>query len=157
MQEEIVIDPDCEACGGKCCVGDIEVMPNEPLYGNETVTEPVSGKPYDRVMRTAIDGRCTCLVGGKCSIYDSRPVICRRFQLGSPCCVAFFSGRKTAHACDDCVLYALSEDDAADIADTAVESVEAGFEDAGVELPEDGRIAISGILMAFVSKFIRVR
>lgn len=150
-------NPDCSTCGGKCCVGDIEVMPNEPLYGNEALTEPISDKKYDRVMRVAIDGTCACLVNGQCTIYESRPNVCRRFQMGSTCCRAFAYGKRTVHACEECVLHSLSVETAVDIASSAAESVSAGFDDAGVELPVESKVALEGILMAFVSKFIGQR
>lgn len=159
MSEEAKIVPDCDSCGGKCCVGDIEVAPGEPLYGNEFLTTCVggSGKPYDRVMNVSSAGKCICLVDGRCSIYESRPAVCRRFQLGSKCCLAFSSGEKLSHSCKDCVLYSLSAEDASEIAASAADSVEASFEDSGVEFPSAEKESVFSVVMDIVVKFVGKR
>ena len=100
----------CKNCNGKCCVGDIEVIPSDSIYSNDNLTVLILNKQYnerntDRFMRVNKDNQCICLIDGLCSIYDNRPDICKKFQYGSQCCIDFQNGTKTNHFCDDCKLY----------------------------------------------------
>jgi Fe-S-cluster containining protein len=69
----------CLTChGSNCCVDPIEVFPLDYM-------------PY----KLARDGKmivndkkqCIALVNGKCSIYEDRPIVCRKYK-----CEKFFKG-----------------------------------------------------------------
>ena len=95
----------CKDCNGKCCVGDIEIIPSDSIYKNDNLTISIPNKKHERFMRVSEDNQCICLIDGICSIYDNRPEICRKFTYGSKCCFDFQSGTKTNHFCTDCELY----------------------------------------------------
>lgn len=93
----------CDICGGKCCVGIIEVFPYDEVFTDRSLTT-ISLLEDERVMQTKPGGQCIALIDGKCSIYDKRPMICRRFLLDSPCCKSFQEGRIRVHICNPCDL-----------------------------------------------------
>ena len=96
----------CRTCGGLCCFGIIDVYSSDDVYyeGFVTIKADAENDNYDRQMRQNPDGSCICLVNGKCSIYERRPIVCRAFKVHSKCCNDFWSGKKTSHACKDCIV-----------------------------------------------------
>ena len=100
------MDSLCEDCGGKCCVGIIEVMPDDDVYEDDFLAIDVPEHNRFRVMKTDGTNRCIALMSdGLCSIYDKRPSVCRRFEIGGECCGDFRSGRKNRHSCKSCRLF----------------------------------------------------
>ena len=73
-------DPRCAGCDGACCRGfpsvELTWVEYERLreIGATRLVLPLAGPPL-----LLIDFCCEFLVGGRCSIYDQRPGICRRF------------------------------------------------------------------------------
>lgn len=92
----------CEQCGGRCCVGDIDVYATDMVYLDGALTESITGRHYNRIMKTGPDGKCLQLVDGRCAIYGKRPEICRMFQMGSECCSDFLGMKKIRHICPIC-------------------------------------------------------
>ena len=79
------VDPPCPSCAA-CCVGlEAELAPGLDDVPDELVD--VSREGY-LVMAQRADGSCLALANGKCSIYERRPLECRRFERGSPDCFA---------------------------------------------------------------------
>lgn len=73
-------DDRCQKCGGACCrsFSDVELSWEEfeRLHdlGATQLHFALVGPP-----RLVIDYNCEFLTGGRCSIYEARPDICRRF------------------------------------------------------------------------------
>lgn len=99
---EVPMNDQCQQCGGKCCVGFIDVYSNDEIYYDNTLVWEVEGNAYDRIMQTDENSKCIALVNGKCSIYDKRPQVCRWFEVGSRCCENFRSGKINSHICLPC-------------------------------------------------------
>lgn len=80
------VDPtvSCMNCDAVCCRLTVVVMPEDPVPGHFTET---TGHGITVMARdeegwcVAIDQKRMC-----CSIYDSRPGICRKFAMGGPYC-----------------------------------------------------------------------
>jgi len=106
----------CKKCGGKCCVGIIEVYSSDEIYCADDLTIPSQDSNY-RCMRTNDNNQCICLVDGKCAIYSKRPQICKKFRVNSTCCNSFINGKKKIHVCDPCVLYKNSSGNVKEIND----------------------------------------
>ena len=99
----------CHDCGGKCCVGIIEVLPSDVLYQDESLTIAVAEHHRFRVMRMDMSGRCAALSGGLCSVYEHRPWVCRKFELGGECCLSFRDEKKKIHECKKCLLFEIEK------------------------------------------------
>jgi Fe-S-cluster containining protein len=98
----IDINQDCKECGGKCCVGIIEVFPNDKAYHDLSLSKEFKGEFQDRVMITDKDNKCIALKDGMCTIYEDRPDICKRFEFGSECCNKFRTDEILSHTCKHC-------------------------------------------------------
>jgi len=81
---------ECFQCGGKCCIGIIEVRPEDEVYNDENLTVEYNGC---RIMKPDSHGYCVALKEGLCSIHEKRPKICRDFAVSSPCCLLFREGK----------------------------------------------------------------
>jgi Fe-S-cluster containining protein len=74
-------DERCQTCGGACCRSFSDVALTWDEYkrlqniGATRLQLSLSG-PH----RLVIDYNCEFLADGRCSIYEDRPVICRRFS-----------------------------------------------------------------------------
>jgi hypothetical protein len=74
-------DPRCAECDGACCRGfpavDLTWEEYERLgeLGASRLVLPLAGPPL-----LLIDYGCEFLVNDRCTIYDERPEICRRFS-----------------------------------------------------------------------------
>jgi Fe-S-cluster containining protein len=74
-------DECCQACGGACCRSFSDVALTWDEYkrlqelGATRLQLSLTG-PH----RLVIDYNCEFLVNGRCSIYEDRPEICRRFS-----------------------------------------------------------------------------
>jgi len=102
---KIALSKLCRTCNGKCCVGEVEVFKWDAIYSDQSLTMQVDDNGLrDRVMKVDSDNNCVALIEGKCSIYEKRPTVCRRFTVGSPCCIDFCTGEKIKHACVKCDL-----------------------------------------------------
>lgn len=74
---------DCQTCGGRCCAGwTIDVLPGLDEVPDRMVKEDRLLGP---VMRER-NGACIALRDGRCSIYESRPKVCRDFEAGGDAC-----------------------------------------------------------------------
>lgn len=98
------MNKECSECQGKCCVGVIEVFPEDEIYNDLTLTKSYIQADYDRVMITDKEHKCIALINGTCSIYDKRPQICRAFKVNSECCIKFRNGELKSHTCEKCCL-----------------------------------------------------
>jgi len=83
---------DCLKCGGKCCVGIIEVFSNDAIFYDETLVCECDEFLPDRVMMMGTDLKCIALKDGKCSIYEKRPTVCRQFEVGCSRCYNYKNG-----------------------------------------------------------------
>lgn len=80
------IDPSvqCTSCDAVCCRLTVVLMPEDRIPPRFTTLDPGGLE----VMAHGDDGWCVCLdrVSMNCSIYESRPTICRTFAMGSAYC-----------------------------------------------------------------------
>ena len=76
--------PACEECGGACCKGMILDL-RKGMNGDEKRWLGLHG--YDENGRVKFDQPCLKLEDGKCSIYETRPGICRTMKVGSRECL----------------------------------------------------------------------
>ncbi len=85
MSAVLATDIHCDACDAVCCRLTVVVMPEDDVAEHFT-TRTASGL---RVMARDEEGWCVALDGARmcCSIYESRPEVCRRFAMGGPYCV----------------------------------------------------------------------
>jgi Fe-S-cluster containining protein len=86
------VDPDidpsvaCSACDAVCCRLTVVLLPGDDVPERFTAwTEEGL-----HVMAHDEDGWCVAVDGARhcCSIYDTRPAICRKFAMGGPYCRA---------------------------------------------------------------------
>lgn len=74
---------DCQTCGGRCCAGwAVDVLPGLDEVPDRMVKED---RLFGPVMRER-NGACIALRDGRCSIYESRPKVCRDFEAGGAAC-----------------------------------------------------------------------
>jgi Fe-S-cluster containining protein len=82
------IDPtvSCSACDAVCCRLTVLVMPEDNVPPHLTAHNEAGLL----VMAHDEDGWCVAVDGARlnCSIYATRPAICRRFVMGGPYCRA---------------------------------------------------------------------
>lgn len=82
------IDPaiDCERCDAVCCRLTVIVSPDDRVADYLTTHTP-DGL---HVMARDEDGWCVAVDSARmcCSIYESRPQVCRDFAMGAPHCQA---------------------------------------------------------------------
>ena len=78
--------PLCERCDAVCCRLTVVLQPEDGVP--ERVTAWTDEGLH--VMAHDEDGWCVAIDGGRmcCSIYESRPAICRKFAMGGPYCSA---------------------------------------------------------------------
>ncbi|MFC4728576.1 YkgJ family cysteine cluster protein [Coralloluteibacterium thermophilus] len=80
------IDPgvQCVRCDAVCCRLQVVVMPEDPVPRHFVD----SRRPGLNLMAKGEDGWCAALdpVHMRCSIYELRPAVCRRFAMGSAYC-----------------------------------------------------------------------
>lgn len=67
-------------------------LPNDH---NFEVLLSLRGKREGNTVR--IDAKCAALVGGACSIHTTRPDACRRYEVGSPQCIASITSQRLSH------------------------------------------------------------
>jgi len=97
----------CQYCGGKCCVGEIEVFSFDEIYSDPVYTIKVANNGIrDQLMRTNPQNHCVAYKEDKCCIYYKRPTVCREFAVDSPCCLNFKSNKVNKHSCEPCVVVA---------------------------------------------------
>lgn len=75
----------CDACDAVCCRLTVVLMPEDNVAAHLTARTPAGLL----VMARGEDGWCVALDGVRmsCSIYDTRPSICRKFAMAGPYCV----------------------------------------------------------------------
>ncbi|NUS38833.1 MAG: YkgJ family cysteine cluster protein [Lysobacter sp.] len=86
------VDPDidpgirCDACDAVCCRLTVVLLPGDDVP--ERLTAWTDEGLH--VMARDEDGWCVAVDGARqcCSIYESRPAICRKFAMGGPYCRA---------------------------------------------------------------------
>ncbi len=93
-KERLVVPADCGKCGACCRSDSSSFVPllggNQKRLGSQlaALTEVRHGQLYMRMR----DGVCTALDESeglsRCSVYDSRPDVCRTFQQGSDECLS---------------------------------------------------------------------
>ncbi len=76
----------CSTCEAVCCRLTVVLQPEEPIPGHLTTYSPEGL----RVMKRGSDGWCVALSGTRmnCSIYETRPSVCRRFVMNGAYCKA---------------------------------------------------------------------
>lgn len=76
---------ECGSCDAVCCRLTV-VLSSEDNVANHLTTHTDAGL---HVMARDEDGWCVALDSSRmcCSIYDSRPEICRRFRMAGPYCL----------------------------------------------------------------------
>lgn len=82
--EPVDQDVDCKACDAVCCRLTVVLMPEDVVPGHLT-TQTGHGL---RVMARDEEGWCVAIDQRRmcCSIYESRPTICRKFAMGGAYC-----------------------------------------------------------------------
>ncbi len=74
----------CSSCDAVCCRLTVVLMPDDrvPEHLTERTQEGL------HVMARDEEGWCVAVDGARmcCSIYESRPAICRKFAMGGPYC-----------------------------------------------------------------------
>lgn len=100
----IMMNKTCKKCGGKCCVGTIEVFLNDEIYSDTSLTKECREDDYYRAMIVDNQNKCIALKDGLCSIYDKRPSICKDFEFDSGCCRRLKIGEVNSHTCNPCML-----------------------------------------------------
>ena len=96
----------CDQCGGKCCCDLIDVYPTDDLWNKpEFLKDAPEGLSFKKAIKTNESGMCMFLESGKCTIYDTRPQVCRRFKVDSECCNKFFNNTLTIHECRSCKVF----------------------------------------------------
>lgn len=74
----------CTNCDAVCCRLTVVLMPDDaiPLHLTEVTAKGLA------IMARDEDGWCVAIDQARmcCSIYDSRPAICRAFSMGGPYC-----------------------------------------------------------------------
>ncbi len=78
------MNPTCAQCGGACCWG-VMIDPFRGFSGDEQRWLKLHG--FKKPDRIKLDKACEMLNDGKCSIYETRPNVCKRFVVGSPECL----------------------------------------------------------------------
>lgn len=75
----------CDACDAVCCRLTVVLMPEDNVAAHLTARTPAGLQ----VMARGEDGWCVALDGVhmRCSIYDTRPAICRKFAMAGPYCL----------------------------------------------------------------------
>ena len=75
----------CDACDAVCCRLTVVLMPEDNVAAHLTEKTPAGL----HVMARGEDGWCVALDGVRmrCSIYATRPVICRKFTMAGPYCL----------------------------------------------------------------------
>lgn len=85
----------CKLCRGACCESIVLPLPPDPDHA-AWLLKHGSGGPWPGTV--ALECRCRALVDGKCSVYDSRPQVCRDYQPGSDPCRAAVIARRLGKA-----------------------------------------------------------
>ena len=77
---------DCARCDAVCCRLTVVVQPEDGIAEHLTTL----GDRGLRVMARDEEGWCVAVDSAhmRCSIYDARPEVCRRFTMGGPYCEA---------------------------------------------------------------------
>jgi Fe-S-cluster containining protein len=78
-------DVHCSRCDAVCCRLTVVLLPDDAVPAHLTA---VSEHGLD-VMARDEDGWCVALDAAthRCTIYDSRPELCRKFAMGGPYCL----------------------------------------------------------------------
>ncbi len=69
----------CGTCS-LCCHGNVFLFPDEDANGLPTVIARRMDGAMLRRLEQKSDGECAHLIEGRCSVYDKRPRICRKFD-----------------------------------------------------------------------------
>ena len=85
----------CEICRGACCES-VAIERFLPPVVTESDWWKVRTKPSPQ--GRTLECRCPKLQGGKCVIYDMRPVACQTFAVGSFACRAAVVTRRPEQA-----------------------------------------------------------
>ena len=80
----------CSLCRGACCEGiilpvkfrDSDIQKWFALHGTQTD------------VGVYMECKCSALKRGKCSLYESRPNVCKDFPVGSPGCISAIKRRR---------------------------------------------------------------
>ena len=77
-------DADCGRCDAVCCRLTVVLQDGDRIPAHYTTRTPVGL----HVMARDEEGWCVALDGARmrCSIYDTRPQVCRRFVMSGPYC-----------------------------------------------------------------------
>jgi len=100
----LIMNNDCEKCGGRCCTGIIDVYSSDEIFYDNTLTTHMEEIPYDKVMIMDDNLKCIALKNGKCSIYEKRPLVCQEFKVGCSCCLNFQNKKLNSHSCEFCTV-----------------------------------------------------
>ena len=75
----------CDNCDAVCCRLTVVLMPDDNVAEHFTELTPAGL----RVMARDEEGWCVALDGSRmcCSIYESRPAVCRSFAMAGPYCL----------------------------------------------------------------------
>lgn len=74
----------CDSCDAVCCRLTVVLAPEDDVAGHLTTRTPAGL----HVMARDDEGWCVALDAARmcCSIYETRPEVCRRFRMAGPYC-----------------------------------------------------------------------
>ena len=82
----------CEKCKGACCAS----FSIPSLGGTDDMSRWLAFHGTQRDGSLEFECRCSKLTGaGRCSIYESRPLVCVKYVAGGPQCLATLHRRRT--------------------------------------------------------------
>lgn len=72
-------DVPCNGCS-QCCQGPQRILTLDPETEDLSAYETYTDEHGRTLLAGRVDGTCIYLQGGKCSIYERRPLACRNFD-----------------------------------------------------------------------------
>lgn len=90
-------EPKCEECRGACC--ESFCLPAKAVPTDAQRWLALHGTLVEGGTRVEFEARCTKLTaGGRCSIYETRPVTCAIYAVGGEACLETIRRRRPEYA-----------------------------------------------------------
>lgn len=92
------MEADCGVCLGACC--EDLLVPVDPEALDEVALEWLEARGRMEVFRDRphlwVEAPCPHLAGGRCGIYEQRPLVCQAYVMGGERCVETVRRRREA-------------------------------------------------------------
>ncbi len=84
----------CEQCGGKCCKSNRLYIQLAPFADKNIPEEMIEKNHFLKIciLKKKKNGDCIAFKDGLCTIHESRPIACRKFEMGGDRCLTIFNG-----------------------------------------------------------------